>query len=113
MMFALIVGLFFLLFLGKQRIAEAIAYGLAFASHGILDYMTTKEGGGVELLWPFSSVRLVFGWVGLSELPSRLPAIEIIKSLLIELAVFSPLLLLILAIRKYVWKGADEAGGAI
>jgi membrane-bound metal-dependent hydrolase YbcI (DUF457 family) len=46
--FALIVGLIFVLFLGKCHIREAIAYGLAFASHAILDYVTTKEGGGVK-----------------------------------------------------------------
>src|SRR5918992_1198426 len=68
---ALIVCLIFLFLLGKRHIREAIAYSLAFASHGILDYVTTKEGGGVELLWPFSSERLVLGWAGLSELPSR------------------------------------------
>lgn len=110
---ALIIGLFFVLFLGKHRIREAIAYGLAFASHGVLDYITTKEGGGVELFWPFSSERLVFGWVGLSELPSRLPAIEIIKALVVEFVLFAPLLMLIIILKKYVWKGAHGAGGAI
>ena len=108
---ALIVGLLFVLFLGKHRIREAIAYGLAFASHGVLDYITTKEGGGVELLWPFSSERLVFGWVGLSELPSRLPAIEIIKALVVEFVIFAPLLMLIMSLKKYVWRVG--AGGPI
>ena len=110
---ALIVCLIFLLLLGKLHIREAIAYGLAFASHGILDYVTTKEGGGVELLWPFSSERLVFGWVGLSELPSRMPPIEIVKSLVLEFALFTPLLLLVIGIRKYLGKDASTAKGAI
>ena len=110
---ALIIGLCFALFLGKHRIREAIAYGLAFALHGVLDYITTKEGGGVELLWPFSSERLVFGWVGLSELPSRLPAIEIIKALVVEFVLFAPLLMLIMSLKKYVWKGVHGAGDAI
>ena len=100
---ALVVGLIFVLFLGRRRIRDAIAYGLAFASHGVLDYVTTKEGGGVELLWPFSSERLVCGWAGLSELPSRLPAVEIIKSLAVEFALFAPLLVLIAGLRKYAW----------
>jgi membrane-bound metal-dependent hydrolase YbcI (DUF457 family) len=110
--FAFIVCLIFALSLGRRRIRKAIAYGLAFASHGLLDYVTTKEGGGVELLWPFSSERLVFGWVGLSELPSRLPAAEIIKFLIVEFMLFTPLLLLTAGLRKYVSRGANSARDA-
>jgi membrane-bound metal-dependent hydrolase YbcI (DUF457 family) len=112
-MLALVACLILVLYLGRRHIREAIAYGLAFASHGVLDYVTTKEGGGVELLWPFSSERLVFGWVGLSELPSRLPAIEIVKSLVMEFAVFMPLLVLMIGLRKYVRKDARTMEGAI
>lgn len=111
-MLALVVCLIFVLSLGRQHIREAIAYGLAFASHGLLDYVTTKEGGGVELLWPFSSDRLVFGWLGLSELPSRLPAMEIVKSLVMEFALFTPLLILVMGLRKYIWKDAHTMKGA-
>src|SRR4051794_35679013 len=93
---ALIVCLIFVLLLGRRHIREAIAFGLAFASHGILDYVTTKAGGGLELLWPFASERFVFGWVGLSEVPSRMPLIEIIKSLVLEFILFAPLLLLVI-----------------
>jgi membrane-bound metal-dependent hydrolase YbcI (DUF457 family) len=112
-MLALVVCLIFVLALGRRHIREAIAYGLAFASHGILDYVTTKEGGGVELLWPFSSERLALGWAGLSEMPSRLPAMEIVKSLVLEVALFMPLLLLVVGLRKYVWKNARTTEGAI
>lgn len=110
---ALVVCLIFILSLGLQHSREAMAYGLAFASHGILDFMTTKEGGGVELLWPFSSERLVFGWVGLSELPSRLPVIEIVKALIVEFVLFTPLLALIIGLRKYVRKDVSKMSGAI
>ncbi len=112
-MLALVVCLIFVLSLGRRYTREAVAYGLAFASHGILDYVTTKEGGGVELLWPFSSERLVFGWVGLSELPSRLPAMEIVKSLIVEFIIFTPLLILIIGLRKYIWKDAHTMEGTI
>jgi membrane-bound metal-dependent hydrolase YbcI (DUF457 family) len=101
------------LLLGKRYVRGALAYGLAFASHAILDYLTTKEGGGVELLWPFSSERLVFGWAGLSELPSRMPLIEIIKSLILEFTLFAPLLLLVMGMRKYIGKDTSRAEGAI
>lgn len=111
--FALIVGLIFVLLPGVRRLREVMAYTLAFASHGILDYVTTKEGGGVELLWPFSSERLIFRWVGLSELPSRLPAIGVIKALVVEFMLFAPLLMLITYLRKYVWKKACGVEGAI
>lgn len=103
--FAFITGLAFVLILGGRRLREALAYGAAFASHSVLDYVTTKEGGGVELLWPFSSGRLIFGWVGLSELPSRMAPTEIVKSVALELALFTPLLLLVLSLRKYFSKG--------
>jgi membrane-bound metal-dependent hydrolase YbcI (DUF457 family) len=103
-MLALFVCLILNLSLGRRHIREAIAFGFAFASHGVLDYVTTKEGGGIELLWPFCSDRFVFGWVGLSELPSRLPAIEIVKSLAVEFALFTPLLVVMIGLRKYVWK---------
>ena len=98
--FSLVVCLILVLALGRRRVREAVAYGLAYASHGILDYLTTKEGGGVELLWPFSSERFVFGWVGLSELPSRMPAVEVVKSLALEFALFAPLLALTVWLRK-------------
>jgi len=82
-------------------------------SHGILDYVTTKEGDGVELLWPLSSARFGLGWVGMSELPSRLPVIEIIEWLLVELILFTLLLILVLGFRKYVWKDVHIQEGAI
>ena len=111
--FALLVWLVLVLSLGMQHLRPAIAYGLAFASHGWLDYVTTKEGGGVGLLWPFSSERLVFGFVGLSEVPSRMPPLEVIKSLGLELLLFTPPLLLLLGVRHHVSKRADTAEGGI
>jgi inner membrane protein len=112
-MFALVVGLIVTLSSGKRHIREAAAYGLAFASHGVLDYLTTKEGGGVQLLWPFTSDRLVFGWVGLSELPSRLPAVVIAKSLAVELLLFTPPFILVLMLKKYARRRVGAAESAI
>jgi len=111
-LFALIVCLAFVLSFGVRRIGEAVSYGLAFASHAVLDYVTTKKGGGVELLWPFSSERLAFGWVGLSEVPSRLPAAEIIKSLAVEFLIFVPPLAIVLAFRKYASGRGTTKGAA-
>lgn len=103
-LFALAVCLIFLLTMGKRHLREAAAYGLAFSSHAFLDFVTTKEGGGVELWWAFSSERFALGWVGLSELPSRLTRIEILKALSVELALFTSLLMLIMYLRRYLWR---------
>jgi inner membrane protein len=98
--FALAASLLFVLSFGRRRVRESAAYGLAFASHMVLDFVTTKEGGGLELLWPFSTERLRLGWWGLSELPSRLPAAEVLKALALEAALFAPPLVLILLLRR-------------
>ena len=98
--FALVVGALLVLWLGRDRIREALAYGLAFASHALLDLLTTKQGGGVELLWPFTARRFGAGWWGLSELPSRLPPADILRALAFELALFAPPLLAVLFLRS-------------
>jgi membrane-bound metal-dependent hydrolase YbcI (DUF457 family) len=81
-------------------VREALAYGLAYASHSVLDYSTTKLGGGVELLWPFSAERFGLGVVGLSELPSLMPSVGILKAALLELLIFAPLLACVLLARR-------------
>jgi inner membrane protein len=98
--FALVVGLLLLVTLGRRRAAKAAAYSLAYASHAVLDFATTKFGGGVELLWPFGAERLALGWRGLSELPSRLPPAEILKALCVEFALFAPPLIALLLLRR-------------
>ena len=110
--FGLAVCLIFVLSLGRRRAGAAVAYGLAYASHGMLDYLTTLEGGGVELLWPFSPARLGLGWFGLSELPSRVPPSGVLKFLAVELVLFIPLLLLVRWARRHAGWRAGAAGRA-
>jgi inner membrane protein len=112
LVFAGLVCLLFVITLGTRSLRDALAYGLAFASHGILDFLTTKLGGGVELLWPFSTERLLLGWAGLSELPSRLPPLSILKWLAVEFAIFAPLLLAVLFWRRRVERRADSPARA-
>src|SRR5215207_1329008 len=100
LVFALAVLLCFLLALGRARAREAVAYGLAYASHALLDFAATKTGRGLELLWPFSADRLGLRWWGLSELPSRLPAAAILESLSLEFVLFAPPLLLLILLRR-------------
>ena len=107
--FALLVGLSFFLALGRRRAREAAAYGLAYASHAALDFATTRAGGGLELLWPFSAERLALRWWGLSEIPSRLPPAEVFKSLCTEFALFAPPLLFVLLLRRAYERGRPDA----
>jgi membrane-bound metal-dependent hydrolase YbcI (DUF457 family) len=98
--FSLFICLLFLVVLGSGQVRNAMAYGLAFTSHGLLDYLTSKVGAGVELLWPFSTAKLTLGWWGLSEVPSRLTRMEILEALALEMALFSPLLVAIFLLRR-------------
>jgi membrane-bound metal-dependent hydrolase YbcI (DUF457 family) len=98
--FALAVCAAFLACFGLRRAREALAYGLAYASHAPLDFATTKLGGGLELLWPFSPERLGLRLFALSELPRMLPASEIMRAALLELLIFAPLLALALLWRR-------------
>lgn len=106
-MFALIFLALSVFYLGRERFREAFAYGLAFASHCFLDFVTTKEGGGLKLLFPFSHERFGGRWFGLSEVPSKLTAIEILQALTIEFVLFFPLLAIILLFRKLFLKSAN------
>ncbi|MDQ5826527.1 MAG: metal-dependent hydrolase [Chloroflexota bacterium] len=110
--FALVVWLIFLACLGRRRAKEAAAYGLAYASHGLLDFLTVREGGGMELLWPFSPARLRLGWAGLSELPSRVPPARIVRFLLLEILLFTPLLALAMWLKKRASAGVDVGMGS-
>lgn len=99
--FALAACLAMLAAFGLARAWEALAYGLAYASHALLDYTTTKFGGGVELLWPFSADRLGLGVAGLSELPSQMPSVGILKAALLEILLFAPVLACVLLVRRF------------
>lgn len=98
--FALIIFFVLLFALGRRRARAAAAYGLAYASHAVLDFATTKVGGGVMLLWPFTSERFALGWRGLSEAPSRLPPVEILWYVCVEFALFGPPLLALVLWRR-------------
>lgn len=111
LVFALVVCVSLALSSGKKRFREAVAYGLAFASHGLLDYATTLKGGGVALLWPFSVDRLVLGWWGLSEMPSKMTQLQILKTLGVELMVFAPLLMAVMLTRLALDKNRESTAG--
>ncbi len=98
--FALLVFVLLLVALGRRRTRAAVAFGLAYASHAVLDFATTKVGGGVELFWPFSSERLALGLLGFSEIPSRVPPAGILRYIVVEFVIFAPPLLALLLWRR-------------
>lgn len=99
-LFAVIFLLTILLINRFQRLKEGIAYGLAFASHFILDFVTTKIGNGVELFWFFSNERFGLRWFGFSEMPSKLSVWQILGTILLELIIFAPLFGLAFYLKK-------------
>ena len=111
--FSLLICFLFVVIFGRVQFRNAVTYGLAFTSHGLLDYLTSKNGGGVELLWPFSTAKLTLGWWGLSEVPSRLTRMEILEALAVETALFSLLLMAILLLRRSLAKSMNSTAGAI
>jgi inner membrane protein len=102
-LFAVLFCVLCLISLGREKYREALAYGLAFSSHFILDFITTKVGGGLELLFPFSTDRFVLGWFGLLEVPSNLTFSGIFQAICLELLIFTPIFLIVYFLKnKYI-----------
>jgi membrane-bound metal-dependent hydrolase YbcI (DUF457 family) len=98
--FAIIVSLLMFLTCRFKRIKESSAFSLAFASHFLLDFITTKIGDGIELFWFFNPERFGLNWFSLSEYPSKMSALELITTIVVEIIIFMPILLLVLFFRK-------------
>lgn len=98
--FANFVSILLFVYFGRDRIREALGYSLAFASHFILDFMTTKVGGGLELFFPFSDERYGLRWFGFSEFPSKMHFFDVIQTLIIELLIFGLIFALVIAAVK-------------
>jgi membrane-bound metal-dependent hydrolase YbcI (DUF457 family) len=109
LIFSLLLTLTALAVCGGAHLRRVLIYGAAYTSHGLLDYATTKLGGGVKILWPLSDERYGLRVWGMSELPSLLPPAAILKWLAVEFAVFAPPLLLLLLLRA---RSRSAAGGA-
>jgi membrane-bound metal-dependent hydrolase YbcI (DUF457 family) len=84
-------------------VRKILACGAALLSHCILDFCTTKEGSGVELLYPFSSERLKLGLFSISEFEQGFYFFEVFKSALVELVILTPIFLVILWFRGYLF----------
>jgi membrane-bound metal-dependent hydrolase YbcI (DUF457 family) len=99
---AVVVLLIFGFAFGRAHLREAVAYCLAFASHGILDFATTTMGGGVALFSPFSWHRFRLDWFSLSENPAKFSPGVIVKMIGWEILLFLPPLLLLVGVKLYL-----------
>jgi len=104
-LFSVFVFIAVAIFLGRNRIRESLAFSLAYFSHVVLDFLTTRLGGGLELLWFFSPKRFISGWVGLSETPSKLSPLEILRAIGLEILIFGFLFAIVFYLRNSFSKG--------
>lgn len=102
--FALLFILVLLVLFGRKYFRESLAFGLAYASHCLLDFATSKKGSGVEFLFPFTTERFGLRWFGLSEIPSQLSLTEILASIGLEVLIFSVLFLVVVWLRNFTDK---------
>jgi membrane-bound metal-dependent hydrolase YbcI (DUF457 family) len=98
--FSLFVFVLLALWLGRRKLKTAVAYATAFGSHAVLDFVTTREGSGIELFWPFSEKRVMLGWWGLSEWPSRMTSWQIVQAVALEFVLFTPVLVAVVILRR-------------
>lgn len=112
LIFASIIGIVFFTVWGAVNIRLAISCAAAVLSHALLDFTTTKAMPGVELLWPLSTRRFGLGLIDYYVITGIDPvyfltrdvATDLLKAAKIELLIFVPVFLLVLAIRWSVGK---------
>jgi membrane-bound metal-dependent hydrolase YbcI (DUF457 family) len=97
--FALVAALLITAAVGWRRRA-ALAYGLALASHGLLDFAAAKNASGVMLLWPFSTGRFKLGVFGFAEMSPGMPFAELVYWTAWEAAIFLPIFVVVLLLRR-------------
>lgn len=101
LLFALAIGLLVWALMGVYHLWEAMMYVLAILSHTAMDAIFSKGRDGIALLWPFSAQRFSPGVFPYFEFPWSMGGGSGLSFLgyfiaynLIEVVVFSPLLLL-------------------
>lgn len=100
--FAALVG-WGILQLKSVNMREAVAYGLAFLSHTLLDFSATQMGKGVALLWPITDQKYKLGILSFSEFRDGFSTLHVffanweavLRICAFEFIVFMPVLLLI------------------
>lgn len=100
--FALAVGAVIFALLKNQNRRVPLAYSMAFLSHTLLDYATSRQSDGVRLLAPLDDGFYKLGLIGFSELTRGLVISDMLRFMAIEALVFAPFFLLVLFVRKYI-----------
>jgi membrane-bound metal-dependent hydrolase YbcI (DUF457 family) len=106
--FAIIIAVGVALLAGEPFLRNAMVYGAALLSHCVLDVLTTRNQGGVELFWPFWNERMRFGLFDYPFTVVPHPAHEswtfitlsILRASSRELLIFPPMFALLLAYKQ-------------
>jgi len=112
--FALAAGLLVSMLRNSPQLKETLVFAAATASHGLLDTLTSKNAEGVKLLWPLAHrFKLgVFDYFDHPLDPNYTPLAEFFSEIfrvsLIELVIFTPVLLLALLINRSGSKALNE-----
>jgi membrane-bound metal-dependent hydrolase YbcI (DUF457 family) len=102
--FALLLGLVTAVVWGDRSARGVILFGAATVSHTLLDLLIT-ESRGVALWWPFTDRRYKLGLPGpvdynWSDASVWAWAVDVLGISFIELAIFGPVLLAVLLVRR-------------
>lgn len=103
LIFSFFVGTSIYLILGAERGQLAVALSLAYLSHILLD-MATSTAGGVKLMLPFSNEYYHLGLTGIFEIPFGSNVREAFRWIFIETAVFLPIFISTVIIKKLIDK---------
>ena len=106
-LFAFALGSAVALLRKEVNVRAASGYIGAVLSHGLLDVLTKKEFGGVQLLWPFSTERYKWGLMSNYEFypnPAQQSVVEILQQswrfCAREFLIVFPILLLIVLLKS-------------
>ena len=103
MVFAVVGGVLARLIVNRRHALQSQrrdlwAYCLAMMSHGFLDALFSFEGGGVELLWPFTASRYKLGYTALLE--STETWRHMLSQSVLEAVIFVPIFAVVLWLRR-------------
>lgn len=110
--FAFLVGLVTIVILRQWSVHSFIVFTAAYVSHTLLDFILT-ESRGVALWWPFTNYRyklrfpnpIDYTWDNHSFTQA---VIDLLKISLVELLLFAPVLLVVIAVRQLVSKRSQS-----
>jgi membrane-bound metal-dependent hydrolase YbcI (DUF457 family) len=111
LVFALVLGVSAAFIMKVDRICNVLIFTAAAASHTFLDFATSHTAeGGVTLFWPISSQQFALGLtrgfeISLSQTSGMEMIAHLVRASMAELAVFGPVLLIVLTMRYMLMRG--------